>query len=125
MRVTDLCEGQLLKVRKGLGFSVDEEVWITAQSPTGVAKYSVALVVKEYVNCPKSGVYLGRKVNELKISGTSTHYQILIAGRVCKILGRDFRFIEVIDEKETHDETRCAERKTREPERPGRQNCSN
>jgi hypothetical protein len=125
MRVTELCEGQLLKTRNGLGFSVDEEVWITSESPTGIAKYSVALVVKEYVNCPKNGVYLGRKVNDLKISGTNTHYQVLIEGRVCKILGKDFRFIEVINEEETHDETRRAKRKTRKPERSGRQNYSN
>ena len=113
MRVTDLCEGQLLKTRRGLGFSVDEEVWITDERPSGLARYSVALVVKEYVNCPKSGVYLGRKVNEPKISGTSTHYQVLIRGRVCKVLGRDFRFIEVINEEETNDKTGCVERKAR------------
>lgn len=101
MKVSSLCQGQLLKVRKGLGFSVDEEAWVLRDKSKGLVTFPTARVVKEYVNCPKSGVYLGRKVNELKILGTRVHYQVLINGRVCKLLGTDFRFIEVINEENT------------------------
>lgn len=107
MKVTDLFKGQLLKTRQGTGFSVYEESWVLSVTP-GIVNIPVARVVKEYVNCPKSGVYLGRKVSDLKLLGTMVHYQVLIRGRVCKILGTDFRFIEAINEEETNDETRCA-----------------
>jgi len=119
MLVSDLRPGLLVKTVPGRYFFINYETWLFLPG-SPVTEIPIAWVVKDNVNSYKSGVYLGRKVTDMNLGGTHTHYQFLINGEVCKVLGKDIRWLEEVNEREISDKNRHFERATCSDKQAGR-----
>jgi hypothetical protein len=102
MLVGDLIKGQLLRPKIG-EFYLYQDTWVLETKDNRIVDYRIATLhplramrVTDHIETAACGVYVGKTNDAVKIVGAYTSYNLLIAGQLYKISGRELKNLECV-----------------------------